>query len=129
MESIKRTAVFLEKNRARDKVFRTLQYSARLCVGALQSSPHAASASPLVTKLIAFSKAMSDTRITLRLLDDLPVWVRLLQGKTVRGHRYDRFFVISVRGRAYFLGRPTYCRMRSIVISITHLSTQLSISL
>ena len=85
MESIQRAAVFLERHRSRDKVFRTLQYSATLWAGYLQP-PHGTS-SIIASKLISFSKAMSETRTILRLLDDLPVWARLLTMKTVRDHK------------------------------------------
>ncbi|VEN57391.1 unnamed protein product [Callosobruchus maculatus] len=56
----------LETYKGRDKILRTFCYTTRL-IGGLHSN------NELSKKLLHFSSIMSDTRATLRLLDDLPM--------------------------------------------------------
>ncbi|CAH1987441.1 unnamed protein product [Acanthoscelides obtectus] len=66
MKVLDEICLLLETYKGRDKILRTLCYTTRL-IGGLQENQE------IAKKLLRFSSVMSDTRATLRLLDDLPM--------------------------------------------------------
>jgi peroxin-11C len=75
----------LDTYKGRDKILRTLCYSTKL-IGGVHSNK------ALAEKFLLFSKHMSNTRATLRLLDDLPMLKYNLEygfGKEVRSRQID----------------------------------------
>ena len=84
MDGLQSAVAILDTHRGRDKVIRTLQYAATLCSASLPSRyGDVGQVDSLVGKLSIFSKALGETRTILRLLDDLPAWIRLLRGNKV----------------------------------------------
>lgn len=68
MEFVKSVSSFLDDYSARSLVFRTMQFSSALLAGLVEQRGHAVSSE----KLMVFSRALSNTRVVLRLLDDVP---------------------------------------------------------
>jgi len=68
MDLVKTCSAFLEDYRTRGEVFRVLQFSSALVGGVAELCGAAACGN----KLLTVSYCISGTRVTLRLLDDLP---------------------------------------------------------
>ena len=82
----------LESHFIRDQLFRTLQFGLALCGGALEAAArgrgggghkaivsHAADGGSLAERLLRVSSRISDMRVMLRLMDDLPMLAHTLQ--------------------------------------------------
>ena len=68
MEVVKGVSSFLDDYWARNQVFRTMQFSSAMLSGLVEQRGHTVTSK----KLMEFSMSVSNMRVMLRLLDDIP---------------------------------------------------------
>lgn len=73
MEKLQAASTFLDNYWARSQVFRTVQFSSAMLSGLLEKNRP-----ELADKLLTVSAAISNMRVMLRMLDDLPTLANVL---------------------------------------------------